>query len=157
MTSPQYDPSQGGAFGEPQYPPAYPQSTPPATPPLCPAQSAAPAYPPPAYPQSPYGPGAYGQPPQPYGYQYPAPATAPTNTMAILSLVMAFVFAPLAIVFGHIARKQMRQTGESGDGLAMAGLILGYVFTAIAVLTVALIVIAAVSFGVHATGGTGRP
>ena len=32
-----------------------------------------------------------------------------------------------AIVLGHIARRQIRQTGEAGDGMALAGLILGYV------------------------------
>jgi hypothetical protein len=51
--------------------------------------------------------------------------------MAILSLVFAFVFSPLAIVFGHMAKKQIRETGEDGDGLATAGLVLGYIFTGI--------------------------
>ena len=54
----------------------------------------------------------------------PAP---PTNTMAVLSLVFAFLFWPLAIVFGHMARKQIARTGEAGRGLATAGLALGYV------------------------------
>lgn len=89
-------------------------------------------------PYNPYGgaPGSpapqYGQPqPQsPYGY---APAAPPTNTMAILSLVFAFVFAPLAVVFGHMAKKQIRERGEGGDGLATAGLVLGYIFTGLTV------------------------
>jgi hypothetical protein len=49
--------------------------------------------------------------------------------MAILALVFAFVFSPLAIVFGHMAKKQIRESGEDGDGLATAGLVLGYIFT----------------------------
>jgi hypothetical protein len=65
--------------------------------------------------------------------------------LAILALVFAFVFAPLAIVFGHMGKKQIRQTGEQGDGLATAGLVLGYVFTAIAVLACAIYMIAAVA------------
>jgi hypothetical protein len=74
----------------------------------------------PAYGQQPYGAGAY-----PPGY-----AAGPrTNTMAILALVFAFVFSPAAIVMGHVAKKQIAQTGESGDGLATAGLWLGYIFT----------------------------
>lgn len=84
-------------------------------------------------PYNPYGaaPGSpapqYGQqPPAPYGY---APAAPATNTMAILSLVFAFVFSPLAIVFGHMAKKQIRERGEGGEGLATAGLVLGYIFT----------------------------
>lgn len=52
-----------------------------------------------------------------------------TNTYAIVALVMAFVLAPLGIIFGHMARGQIKQTGEQGDGLALAGLILGYLFT----------------------------
>jgi len=80
------------------------------------------------YGKSDYGQQGYGQPPygqQPYGY---APTTA-TNTMAILALVFAFIFSPAAIVLGHVAKKQIRQTGEQGEGLATAGLWLGYIFT----------------------------
>lgn len=54
--------------------------------------------------------------------------------MAVLSLVFAFVFAPLGIVFGHVARRQIRQTGEQGDTLATAGLVLSYIFTGLVVL-----------------------
>jgi Domain of unknown function (DUF4190) len=32
-----------------------------------------------------------------------------------------------AVVLGHMARRQIRQTGEAGDGMALAGLILGYI------------------------------
>jgi len=53
--------------------------------------------------------------------------------MAILALVLALVFAPVGIILGHIARKQIRETGEDGDGLALAGLIIGYVLTGITV------------------------
>lgn len=59
---------------------------------------------------------------------------ASTNTSAVLSLVagvlgwtlMPLVATPVAIVLGHIARGQIRKTGEGGDGLALAGLIMGY-------------------------------
>lgn len=67
---------------------------------------------------------------QPY-VQQPYAVARPTNTMAIVALVCAFVFAPLAIVFGHMAKKQIAQTGEEGSGLATAGLVIGYVFTGI--------------------------
>jgi uncharacterized protein DUF4190 len=74
----------------------------------------------------------YGQ-PSPYGPPPQYVVAPPTNTMAILSLVFAFVFSPLAIVFGHMAKNQIKRTGESGDGLATAGLVLGYIFTGITV------------------------
>lgn len=104
-------------------------------------QSAPPAgqypqgYPQQAYPQQGYQQPGYGQPgyPQP-GYPqpgYPAygyPQSSSTNTMAIVALVLAFTFWPAAIVCGHIAKKQIRETGEQGGGMATAGLVMGYIF-----------------------------
>lgn len=57
------------------------------------------------------------------GYQ---PMNPRTNSLAIAALVMGFVFPLLAIPFGHVARSQIRRTGEQGGGMALAGLILGY-------------------------------
>ena len=58
---------------------------------------------------------------------------AGTNGFAIASLACGlaqFVFGPLAtipaIVFGHVARGQIKRTGEQGAGLALAGLVLGW-------------------------------
>ncbi len=63
-------------------------------------------------------------------------SSPPTNTMAIVSLISGIVswFAlPLlagvvAIITGHMARNQIRASfgREGGDGLALVGLILGY-------------------------------
>ncbi|GIH12528.1 DUF4190 domain-containing protein [Rugosimonospora africana] len=89
-------------------------------------------WPPPEGDQNPGQP-VYGQPYGPDGYpgQYRQDTT---NIMAILALIFAFVFAPAGIVLGHFARRQIRLTGERGSRLAMAGLVLGYVFTAIGLL-----------------------
>ncbi|WP_435821021.1 DUF4190 domain-containing protein [Micromonospora musae] len=76
-----------------------------------------------------------------------APQVAGTNIMAILSLIFAFVFAPVGIVLGHVAKRQIRQTGEQGEGLATAGLVLSYIFTILFVLGFVLIAIAAMSTG----------
>jgi hypothetical protein len=58
---------------------------------------------------------------------------AGTNGFAMASLACGlaqFVFGPLAtvpaIVFGHMARGQIKRTGEQGAGLALAGLVLGW-------------------------------
>ena len=72
--------------------------------------------------------------------------------MAILALVLAFVFAPAGLILGIIARKQIRQTGEDGDGLALAGIIVGGIFTAIFVL---LIVFWIIAFASLANGSFG--
>ncbi|WP_150307909.1 DUF4190 domain-containing protein [Planctomonas psychrotolerans] len=76
--------------------------------------------------------------------QYPAPRgelpyagyppVRPTNVLAIIALVVAFFLPPAAIVCGHLALGQIRRTGEAGNGLAMAGLVLGYVFTGVILL-----------------------
>jgi hypothetical protein len=62
----------------------------------------------------------------------PPPATG-TNSLAIASMVLGvaeFFTAGLtaipAVICGHIARRQMKQTAERGDGLATSGLVLGY-------------------------------
>lgn len=78
--------------------------------------------------------------------------TPPTNTMAVLSLVFAFLFWPLAIVFGHMARKQIARTGEGGRGLATAGLAISYVGAAFFAL---LMVVFAASAGSAAGPLTG--
>jgi hypothetical protein len=57
------------------------------------------------------------------GYQ---PLNPHTNGTAIAALVLGFVFPILAIPFGHVALSQIRRTGERGNGMALTGLILGY-------------------------------
>ncbi|MFI5833927.1 DUF4190 domain-containing protein [Micromonospora sp. NPDC051300] len=104
--SPYEPPSHGQPYGQPQYGQHQPQW----------------GHQPPYTPQPPYGQyGPPGEPPRPRG----------TNVLAVLSLVLAFVFAPAGIVCGHLAKRQIRQTGEEGDQLATWGLILSYVFTAL--------------------------
>jgi hypothetical protein len=65
--------------------------------------------------------------------------------MAIAALVMALVFFPLGIVLGHVARGQIKRTGEGGKGLATAALILGYLQVAfiVGIFGVAAILVAA--------------
>ena len=87
-----------------------------------------------------YGAPGYGPPP---GYGSPRP----TNTLAILALVMAFVFSPVGLVLGIVARRQIRETGEQGDGLALAGIIVGGLGTALAVLAFLFFFIALASVG----------
>ena len=60
--------------------------------------------------------------------------------MAIIALVGAWVFPPLGIVFGHIALAQLRRTDEAGKGLAIAGLVIGYVWTVLVAVGLAIAV-----------------
>ncbi|WP_396885306.1 DUF4190 domain-containing protein [Mycolicibacterium sp. CBMA 226] len=69
------------------------------------------------------------------------PIATGTNNMAIAALITGLTIAPLGIVFGHIALSQIKQTGQGGRGLAIAGLVLGYV--TVALYAVAFLVIGA--------------
>jgi hypothetical protein len=121
------------------------RGNPPSAPPAGYGQPA-PGYAAPGYGQPGYPPAGYGPPPG-YGPPgYPPVYGRPTNTMAILALVMAFVFAPAGLVLGIVARRQIRRTGEDGDGLALAGIIVGGIVTAIFVFFIVLWIIAFAAF-----------
>ena len=55
--------------------------------------------------------------------------------------VVPFIGSIVAVIIGPMARKQIRQTGEGGDGMALGGIITGWVgivFTVIIGLAVIL-------------------
>ena len=102
-----------------------------------------------AYPGQPPGPAGapYGgqYQPQPYGQYAPyGVAVKRNNGLAVASLVCAcagwlfFVPAVLAVVFGFVARSQIRQSAgtQSGDGLAVAGIVVGFAWIALFVILV---------------------
>jgi hypothetical protein len=68
-------------------------------------------------------------------------APARTNALAVGSLACGIgqlFLGPLptvpAIVLGHLARREIRRTGEDGVGLATAGLVLGWIGAGLVVL-----------------------
>jgi len=76
-----------------------------------------------------------------YQVQYVMPRR--TNGLAVASLACGigqvffwFLAAIPAVVLGHMARRQIRQTGEDGAGMALAGLILGWIGIVLTVLLV---------------------
>lgn len=73
---------------------------------------------------------------QPVVVAVPVQSVAQTNSMAIAALVTSLVLAPLGVIFGHISLSQIKRTGEQGRGFAIAGLVIGYVGTAIASVSV---------------------
>ena len=74
-----------------------------------------------------------------------------TSSMAIVSLVaglLGWTFAPwlgsiIAIITGHMARAEIRRdpAGLEGDGLAVAGLVLGWAMILLSVFTILAIVL----------------
>ncbi|MGC0422276.1 DUF4190 domain-containing protein [Embleya sp. AB8] len=114
---------------------------------------------------SPYGPGpgepppnGYGQAPPygqqpPYGYGYhqypgyggylPQPGT---NGLAIASMILGIVWlywlgSLLAVIFGHIALAQTARTGQQGRGMAIAGVVLGWIGMALLALGIVVLVL----------------
>lgn len=80
----------------------------------------------------------------PPGVRYGAPAPIPgaeqrTNTVAIVALVLGFVFPIGGIVAGSVALAQVKRTGEKGRGLAIGGIVVGAV-------VMVLTVVAAIGF-----------
>lgn len=84
----------------------------------------------------------------PYQAAYYPAVTTPTSGLAIGALVcgiaelftLGFASVP-AVILGHLARAQIKRTGERGDGLAIAGLVLGYL--GIGIWTLIIIALAA--------------
>ncbi len=86
-----------------------------------------------------------------------------TSSLAVVSLVfgilawcvLPFIGALVAIVCGHLARSEIRRsppdTRTEGDGMAVAGLVLGYAQLVLCVLGVFLL-IAALIFGFALSG-----
>jgi hypothetical protein len=96
--------------------------------------------------------------PSQYPVQYMMPRR--TNGLAVASLACGvgqvffwFLAAIPAVVLGHMARRQIRRTGEDGAGMALAGLILGWIgIAATVVFAVGIVALVAVS---TAHGGPG--
>jgi len=89
-------------------------------------------------------------PPGPMGPTYAPAAGTRTNTLAIVSLVAGigsffghiipglggFTIALIAVITGYLARKQIRETGEKGMGMATAGMVIGAAHMVLIVLLV---------------------
>jgi peptidyl-prolyl cis-trans isomerase B (cyclophilin B) len=67
----------------------------------------------------------------------PAPVAQKTNVLAIVSLVISILgFNIIAVILGAIALSQIKKTGESGRGLALAGIIIGAVSLVIGIVII---------------------
>ena len=107
------------------------------------------------------GPPGYGAPTSPaYGYGAPMVPMAPkTNGMAIAALVCALaglvtcVSAPVGAILGHVARRQIRERGEGGDGMALTGIIVGWILTGLG-LAYLIFVVVFVIIGINSGSST---
>ncbi len=86
-------------------------------------------------------------------YQPAYPSARTTSTMAIVSLVfgiLSWLLLPLigaivAVVCGHLARSEIRHAPVDavleGNGMAVAGLVLGYLHLALAMFAILFVVL----------------
>jgi hypothetical protein len=122
-------PQQMSAPQPPPAEPQQPQANPAGWPPVGTPGATVPQQQPTPYGQAPYG--------QPYGYptqpQYGAPPpSSGSDGKAIGSLIAGLVWvcgigSIVAVILGHLSRSDARKKGREPSGLALAGLILGYV------------------------------
>ena len=88
-------------------------------------------------------------------YQPPASTNALARAALVLGVAEFFTMgltAIPAIICGHMAKREMRQTGQRGDGLATSGLVLGYMAVIFWGILIALSIVGAV---ISASGGIG--
>lgn len=67
------------------------------------------------------------------------PRTNPLAIVALVSAILSWVLLPVAgalvaVVAGHIARGQIRRSDETGSGMALAALVIGYVHLVVVVI-----------------------
>ncbi len=76
-----------------------------------------------------------GSPPaEPFPERPEPPPRPPVNSFATLSLVFAFLFAPVGAILGHLGLAQIGRTGERGRERALLGVVLSYAFIGVAVI-----------------------
>jgi hypothetical protein len=77
----------------------------------------------------PVGPlGALMRPQLPYPQQLPYPRRPPVNSLAVAALICSVIPgfpAAAGVVTALVARRQIRQTGERGEGIATAAFLIG--------------------------------
>jgi eukaryotic-like serine/threonine-protein kinase len=101
--------------------------------------------------QDPFGASAFGGEPIAGGPAGAEPSTLtqppsdgpPTNTLATLSVIFAFVFAPAGAVLGHLGLRQIARTKERGRQRAIAGITLSYSIIVITVVSLVVWTVAA--------------
>jgi hypothetical protein len=95
----------------------------------------------------------FGQ-PAPYGYQPAYQVQRSTNGLAIASMVLGILWiywggSILALIYGYVARRQIRERQQAGDGMAITGIVLGWVGVGILAI---IIVVAVISTAVNSSG-----
>jgi hypothetical protein len=139
MTYPPQQPEQTGSWQDPSsWPPPQQHG---AEQPYGAAQTS------PGYAVPPGSPAAYPPAYPGYGHGYGPPPAMPNNSLAIASMVLSLVglgcgiTAPIGAILGHIARRQIRERGQAGAGMALTGIIVGWIVTGLYLAYIAVVVV----------------
>lgn len=67
---------------------------------------------------------------------FPADSNAAyrTNSLALASIIVVWFSSVVGLILGHVALSQINRTGESGRGMALTSVIVGWIATSIAVI-----------------------
>lgn len=140
-----YEPPPG--YGAPPGygpPPGYGYGPPPAYGPA-PGYGAPPGYPPSLGPASPAGYGYGGWP----GYVAPSPTegmalaavlTSVIGLAATPAVLVSILACPVGAILGHVALRRIAENGKGGRGMALTGIVVGWIGTALVVLGIAVVV-----------------
>jgi len=74
-----------------------------------------------------------------------------TNGIAVAALISSFFVSILGIILGFVALNQIKTSGEQGRGLALAGIIIGFVAIGITLLIIIISAAAATTVGIAVT------
>jgi hypothetical protein len=103
-------------------------------------------------------------PPPPYGAPYGGPPlyqARTTNGLAIASMVVGIlsglgalslcgvggIFGIVAAIMGHVARGQIKRGNQDGAGMALAGIIVGWIAFAAAVIAILVVIAFIIAVG----------
>lgn len=110
---------------------------------------------------------ASGVAPPTAGYPAPAPywqgpaqpyvVSRATNGMAIASMVLGILWvywvgSILALIFGYIGLRQIKERNEQGRGMAIAGVVLGWIWVGIGLIVIVIAIVRASSHSADAWG-----
>jgi hypothetical protein len=72
----------------------------------------------------------------------PAPGSGDLNDLAVFALIASCIGLSIpGLIMGHIALRQIKKSGETGHGFALAAVIIGYAITVLVLLAVVVFIV----------------
>jgi hypothetical protein len=74
------------------------------------------------------------------------PPPAPISGLAIAALILSLTVSIVGLILGYMARSEIRESNgtKTGEDLATASIVIGWIFTLIGALVIVLMIVAAV-------------